>query len=79
MTKQDVLNYYKEWSTDVKNLPDFKKDKNQVKSSFLNMLQAKATFAKQTGKTLYAYDGAKTGEELEQMLIIATDNISELK
>lgn len=65
ITKEFVQNYFNKYC-------DWKEDYNS-KTKFVEMLQNKCYFAKLNNKKVYAYDDVYTGDELEQMLIIADD------
>ncbi len=61
MNTQNVIDYYNKWGGNA--------------LDFTEMLWKKANFAKQNDKKIYAYDGLKTGAELEKILSIA-DNLA---
>lgn len=65
MNKKYILDYYKKYTGN-----NFS---NENAISFTNMLMKKANFALQTGDKIFAYDGLKTGKELEQMYCLAED------
>ena len=67
--------YLEEKKIDISYVKKYFKKFGGSKSDFIDMLQSKAWTAKKDGKSLYAFDGLKTGDELEQMLIIADDDL----
>lgn len=59
MTKDEIRKYAKKWGG--------------LTMNFLDMLTSKFNFARLTGNKVYAYNGLKTAEELETILIVAED------
>ena len=60
-----VLDYYQQWIGDTI-------DESQGES-FIEMLNKKATFCSMRNKKIYAYDGLKTGAEIDTILRIAME------
>lgn len=68
VTPKMVRDFLEKWS--FNNPP-----KNEDKSRFVQMLQSKYIVACEENKKIFVYDGPRSKEEIEEMMVIADDLI----